>query len=53
MPTTMHQCVGAWISKVLLSASWDGLLTRAWNDTIDIMGATGRLLIGFILINSR
>ena len=47
MPTTMHQCVGAWMLKVIGSACMHELLPSAWNCTMDIMGAPGRLVIGF------
>ena len=45
MPTIIHECVGAWISNVIGRACRHGLLPSAWDDTMDIMYAPGRLLI--------
>ncbi|KAG0128414.1 hypothetical protein HOY82DRAFT_541256 [Tuber indicum] len=41
MPSYLHECVGAWISKTITSARICGLLPNAWDDTVDIMAAPG------------
>ncbi|PUU75205.1 hypothetical protein B9Z19DRAFT_365395 [Tuber borchii] len=47
MPSAMHECAGAWLSKMITRASRRKLLSNDWEDTMDIMtGPEYRNFIG-------
>ncbi|KAG0636823.1 hypothetical protein HOY80DRAFT_1053460 [Tuber brumale] len=39
MPSYLHECIGSWILKAIARECSCGLLSNAWDDTMDIMAA--------------